>query len=282
MTNNSELSIIILSFNTRSLLKDCLESVEKYKNEADLEVIVADNGSGDGSPEMVKDEFPGVKIIENGENLGYARGNNRARNVAKGEYILFLNSDTVLQKGAIQKTLAYIKVRKDVGAITCKTVLPDGKPDRDARRRFPTPWISFNRLFLGNGKPYWYGDISPDLVHEVDVIQGAFFLTRKKILDEVDWLDEEYFLDGEDIDLCWKIRKKGYKIIYYPEVSITHVKKASKSKRGTPKFVGAGVDSMEIFYKKRLWNNYPAILNIAVLIGIRLLKGLRYVKSLLK
>jgi len=272
--NKPELSIIILNHNTKDLLEDCIKSLEKVKNEANFEVIVSDNGSCDGSLEMLAKDFAWVGIVENGANLGFAKGNNAARKLAKGEYILFLNSDTIVNPGTILETLGYLKKNGGVGAITCKIVLPDGQLDKDARRRFPTPWVSLNRLFLGSGKMYWYGDISPNIVHDVEVIQGAFFMARKRILDEVGWFDEDYYLDGEDIDLCWKIRQKGYRIIYYPKVSIMHLKKATKKKLKV-KARGPGVDSMEIFYRKRLWGKYPLALNLLVIFGIRLLKLLR-------
>lgn len=284
-----ELSIIILNYNTIVLLKDCLNSLKKIRDEVDFEVIVSDNGSSDGSMEMVEKDFGWVKIVKNNANLGFAKGNNAARNISKGKYILFLNTDTIVPRGTLKETMEYLKLHKGVGAVTCKIVLPNGKLDRDARRRFPTPWISLNRLFLGNGGLYWYGDIPEDTTHEVEVIQGAFFLAYKKVLDDVDWFSEEYFLDGEDIDLCWKIKEKGWKIIYYPKVSILHLKGATKGKirRNIGKitkieklrFIKSGVDSMEIFYRKFMWKRYPLILNIFVIFGIRLLKLLRSVKA---
>lgn len=272
--NKPELSIIILNHNTRGLLGNCIKSLEKVKNEANFEVIVSDNGSSDGSLGMLAKDFAWARVVKNRINLGFAKGNNAARKLVKGEYTLFLNSDTIINAGTISETLGYLKKNRDVGAITCKIVLPDGQLDKDARRRFPTPWVSLNRLFLGNGKMYWYGDISPDIVQDVEVIQGAFFMARKRILDEVGWFDEDYYLDGEDVDLCWKIRQKGYRIIYYPKVSIMHLKKATKKKLKV-KARSSGVDSMEIFYRKRLWGKYPLALNLLVIFGIRLLKLLR-------
>jgi hypothetical protein len=290
-----KVSIIILSYNTKGLLRDCLNSLKAARNEIPFEVIVSDNGSKDESVEMVKEDFDWVKLVENKKNLGFAAGNNAARGLCKGEYVLFLNSDTEVKKGAIKETVKYLDEHKDVGAIGCKIVLTNGRLDQDARRSFPTPWVALthfsglDRVFPKSKllARYWYGYKSENEVHEVDVLQGAFFLARKKVLDQVDWFDEDYFLDGEDIDLCWKIKEAGYKIIYYPKVSIIHIKKASKKKNDKVKFsqrlkfVMAGVNSMEIFYKKRLWKKYPLFLNLLVLLGIRVLKAIRYIKSLL-
>jgi len=293
-----DLSIVILSYNTKELLRNCLNSLKKVQDEAYFEVIVTDNASSDGSHEMVRSEFPWVRLIENKKNLGFAAGNNKARKSVGGDYVLFLNSDTIVHKDTIKETVKYIGKHPDLGAVTCKIVLPDESLDNDARRSFPTPWVALthfsglDRLFPKSSllAKYWYGYKSDSEIYEVDVLQGAFFLSRRKILDEVGWFDEDYFLDGEDIDLCWRIKEKGWKIIYYPKVSIIHIKGASKDKQGSfgkvtkeerIKFVNAGVDSMEIFYKKRLWERYPLILNLFVIMGIKFLKGIRFLRALL-
>ena len=293
-----KLSIIILSYNTQKLLKDCLKSVYQFEKEVDFEVIVVDNGSTDESLEMVKRDFPQVTTIKSETNLGFARGNNLARRIVRGEYILFLNSDTVLKKLALKKSLGFIRKNSDIGALSCKLVLPDGTLDKDARRAFPTPWVALthfsgiDRLFPTSEflAKYWYLYRSAEKTQDVDVIQGAFFLTKKEILDSVDWFSEEYFLDGEDIDLCWKIRQKGLRIIFYPEVSITHIKGASKGKRKSSflritqeerlSVINVGLDSMVIFYKKWLWKKYPLLLDWLVMLGVKCLRFLRYLKAL--
>ena len=282
-----ELSVIILNYNTKGLLADCLHSLQLVRGEVDFEVIVSDNSSTDGSLEMVANKFPWVKSVA-GPNISFANGNNRARKMTLGEFILFLNSDTVVHKDTLAKTVAFLKSNKDVGVVTCKLVLPSGKPDKDARRRFPTPWISFNRLFLGNPRQYWYEDIDEDKILEVDSVEGAFLLTRKNILDKIDWFDENYLFDGEDLDICFRIKKLGYKIIYFPEVAITHIKGATKGKvdgierKIPPELVlkrrMEGVNSMEYFYKKNLWTSYPLPFDYFVLAGIKLLKLSRYLQ----
>lgn len=281
------LSIIILNYNTKELLRDCLNSVKKYSSEVPLEVIVSDNASVDGSPDMVRDEFQWVKLVE-GPNSGFAKGNNRARTLVSGEMVLLLNPDTVIHSGVFAKTTEYLRENKKVGALSCKLVLPNGTIDKDTRRRFPTPGIAFQHLVLGNGKRYWYEDIPENKIQEVDAIQGAFFLTWKRILDEVGWLDEEYFFDGEDLDLCFQIRKSGYKIVYYPLATVTHIKGVTKGKvaKWRNKFSAsqrkklriAGVTSMERFFKKNLWKNYPILFDYFVVLGINLFKIIRYIK----
>ena len=286
MANNTELSIIILNYNTQELLANCLNSIKKYENEISLEVIVSDNASSDGSADMVKKDFSWVKVLE-GENSGFSKGNNRARPDVHGSMVLFLNPDTLIHKDVFTKTTAYLKEHKDVGALTCKLILPDGSLDKDTRRRFPTPWISFNRLIFRNGYKYWYQDVPDNIIQEVDAIQGAFFLTWKKHLDKVGWFDEDYFFQGEDIDLSWKINNLGLKNIYYPEVSVTHLKGASTGKskhwkarislKHKIKIKLATVDAMELFFRKRLFNNYPLFFSWFVIFGIKIFKILRLI-----
>lgn len=275
------LSIIILNHNTKDITLDCLQSIEKVKNELNFEAIVSDNASTDGSVDAIKNKFSWVKIIE-GPNISFSNGNNRARKVVQGKYVLLLNSDTLVHKNTLKKCVEYLENNQNVGALTCKLVLPNGELDKDARRRFPTPWISFNRLFLNIGKDYWYEDVSPDKIHEVDAIEGAFFLTTKDVLDKVDWLDEKFVFDGEDLDLSFQIKKAGYKVIYYPEVLVTHIKKASKNSFSGISRKMQGLNSMEYFYRKNLWNNYPLLFNYFVIAGINLLKVIRFLQIKLK
>jgi len=291
-----ELSIIVLNYNTQDLLKNCLESLLKSDMNLKFEVIVVDNGSSDGTVEMVKRKYNWVRLITSEKNLGFAKGNNLAKNDVLGDYVLFLNTDTVVNEDTLSETLEYLK-KHQLGAITCKVVLPNGKLDKDTRRHFITPFIGLVHLFLGLDKlfphsklfsQYWYGYINENQIHDVDAIQGAFFLSPKKVLDEVGWFDEDYFLDGEDIDLCWKIKNAGYRIVYYPKVQITHIKGATKGKnKKSEKYLRfgerlryklSGVNSMEVFYRKRLWNKYPFYINLMVIVGINTLKILRVIK----
>ena len=280
-----KLSIVILSYNTEKVLENCLNSLKKVSGETDFEIFVVDNASTDGSLQMLKKRND-ITLIKNNENVGFAKGNNSARKVVNTEFVLFLNSDTLVPVGTLKETVNYMSEHQDVGALTCKITLPDGSLDKDARRSFPTPWVALthfsglDRLFPKSTllAKYWYGYKDEDEIHEVDVLQGAFFLTRKNILDEVGWYDEDYFLDGEDIDLSWKIKHSGYKIFYYPKVQITHLKKASKKGKRSLKAVVAGVNSMQIFYSKHLKQLYPVYINILVYSGLSLLKTVRVIK----
>ncbi|HLD91931.1 MAG TPA: glycosyltransferase family 2 protein [Patescibacteria group bacterium] len=285
-----KLSVIILNYNTKELLSDCLNSVKKYMDEVPMEVIVSDNSSTDGSPEVIKKNFPWVKYVE-GPNEGFSKGNNRAKSLVQGEMVLFLNPDTVVHKDVFAKTVRYLEEHPKVGAVTCKLVLANGEMDKDIRRRFPTPWVSFQKLVLGRSRYYYYEDIPESSTHEVEAIQGAFFLTYKKLLDKVGWFDERYFFDGEDVDLCFQINKAGYTLVYYPDVYITHLKGVTKGKvkkwrhkltdAQRKKLRLAGVHSMELFYRKNLWKKYPLLFNYFVILGINLFKVIRYVRVVL-
>ncbi|MGD8744667.1 MAG: glycosyltransferase family 2 protein [Candidatus Woesebacteria bacterium] len=303
-----KLSIVIVSYNTKRLTLNCIKSILDTVKDVSYEIILVDNDSTDKSVEAVrkfaKSKDPlknNLKIIENKKNLGFAKANNQAKSFARGEYILFLNSDTIVHENTINESLEYLDSHKRVAALTCKIVLPDGKLDKDVRRSFITPWIGFTHIFLRLDRlfpesklfaKYWYGYIPEDKTHEVDVLQGAYFLVRKKVLDEVGWFDEDYFLDGEDVDLCWRIKQAGWKIVYFPKVKITHFKGSSKGKvesirrkkiplKKKLRFRMAGVDSMEIFVRKRLWDSYPLAFNLFMLAGIKLLKLIRFLRTVL-
>jgi GT2 family glycosyltransferase len=301
MTKQFDISIVILSYNTKDLLFDCLTSLLAVVKELPFEVIVVDNNSPDGTVDFLQSAKISrqmkplhLQIVANTENLGFAKGNNSARTIAKGKYILFLNPDTLVHKGTLTESFSYITDHSDIGAITCKILLPDGSLDKDARRSFPTPWVALthfsklDKIFPTSQffSRYWYGYISSDTIHDIDSLQGAFCLSPKRLLDDIGWFDETYFLDGEDIDLCWKIHEAGYRIVYFPPVSITHIKGASKGKIHTKikrsvdsrkRFVLSGLASMEIFYRKHLWKRYPFFVNWLVLFGIRTLTLFRLI-----
>lgn len=298
MAKKPELSIVILSYNTKDVIKNCLNSLQEVKGEVDFEIIVSDNGSKDNSVEMLRKDYPEVRVYP-GKNVGFAAGNNRVKDKVKGKLILFLNPDTIVHKNTLRKTVKYLKEHKNVGALTCKLVLPNGELDKDTRRSFPSPWVSFSHLVLRADRlfpkskffaRYWYGYISEDKTHHVDALQGAFFLSWKKILDKVGWFDEGYFFDGEDMDLSWQIKKAGYDLVYYPKVSITHLKGVTKGKIKNRKIPleqrmrarMSGMNSMERFYRKNLWDKYPLVYNLFVITGIKIFKFFRWMGVIYK
>ena len=230
------ISVIILSYNVRDLLKKAIEAVYKtYKDKDKLQVIVVDNASSDDSVAMVKKHFPQVDLVLSDTNTGFAAGNNLARKISKGDVVLFLNPDTEVQEDAIDKTEEILRSRKELGAITCKVMLPNGKLDYSCHRGLPTVWNTFSywmglsRLFpkspLFAGYAATYLDINES--HYIDCISGTFLMIKRKALDKIGWWDEDYWWNGEDIEFCYQVKKAGYKIWYEPSVVMMHYKGSS-------------------------------------------------------
>lgn len=283
MVESPDLSIIILNYNVKDLLLKCLESVFKNKSQ-NWQVIVVDNDSSDDSVEAVKKKFPQVEIIKNKSNLGFAAGNNEGVKLAKAPVILFLNPDTIIVDKAIQKTYDFLMTNPDIGAITCRVELPDGKLDYSCHRGFPTPWNSLT-YFSGLAKifPKWkifsgytatYLDIHK--IHEIDCLTGAFLMVRTIAGEQINWWDKDYFWNGEDIELCFSLKQKGWKIYFYPEVKIIHYK--GSSARQEKATISHGISAMRIFYKKHYYYQYPPILRDIILAGIKMLEHYRKAK----
>lgn len=276
-----DLSIIILSYNVKQLLLNCLKSI-KNKN---WQIIVVDNASADGSVEAVKEKYGNpstslrVDLIENRSNLGFAAGNNEGVKIAKAPVILFLNPDTIIVNGAIQKSYEYLTSNPDIGALTCRVELPDGKLDYSCHRGFPTPWNSFC-YFTGLAKAfpkssifagYTATHLDTNKSHEIDCATGAFLMVRKIAGDQINWWDKDYFWNGEDIEFCYQLKMKNWKIFYYSEEKIIHFK-GSSAKQEKNKTVSHGISAMEIFYKKHYYKKYPLLFRDLVLLGINMLE----------
>jgi GT2 family glycosyltransferase len=284
------LTIVILSYNVEKLLVDCLNSLFKSKTSSDLwNIIVIDNASSDNSVQAVRKFFPDIKIIKNKTNLGFSAGNNIALHQVKTDFVLLLNPDTVVYPGAIQTVQKYLEEHPDVAAATCRVELPDGTLDYSCHRRFPNPWNSFMYLFTGLGKKssYAFSQI-PDSIHEIDALCGAFAMFRTDVGKKLGWFDEDYFWNGEDLDFCYRIKKASYKVVFIPEVKITHFKGSSSGLQKSAalkvdpatktKMALSGVGAMRIFYDKHYASSYPKPFNWLVYLGMWLLKTYRTLK----
>lgn len=277
-----KLSVVIVNFNSGDFLSECLTYLEKITDEADLEIFVVDNASTDGSIKKAKLKFPGPVYILNNQNLGFGKANNLVLVRIESEFILLLNPDTRVNMGVLTKMLTLIKNDPTIGAATCKIVLGNGKLDLSAHRGFPTPWTAFLYYILKNDSLYHLKVSNMSKLHEVDAISGAFFLTRKSVLNKVGFFDESFFMYGEDIDLCYRIKQAGYKIVYEPSVEIIHQKGISSGlKKHSQKITSADYqtklrafdafyESMKIFYKKHYEKIYPNFVNWLVYLGINL------------
>jgi len=252
-----KLSIIIVNYNVRYFLEQCLHSVQNACKGLEAEVFVVDNSSVDGSVKMVREKFPEVNLIENKENLGFSSANNQAMKKANGEYILLLNPDTLVEDDTLRKVVGFMDEHSDAGGLGVKMIDGKGKFLPESKRALPTPIVSFYKIFgLSSLFPrsrifsqYHLGYLDKDKVHEIDVLAGAFMLLRKKVLDEVGLLDESFFMYGEDIDLSYRITRAGYKNYYYPGTRIIHYKGES-TKKSSLNYVFMFYNAMIIFARK--------------------------------
>lgn len=282
-----KLSIIIVSYNTKDYLKTTLGSIKASQDQSDKQVIVVDNHSQDGSPDLVKTDFPWVDLIISPKNLGFAAGNNLGLKSAQGEYILFLNSDTQVLPQTLSTMVTFMDSHPNVGVSTCRVELASGQIDPASHRGFPTPWAALTYI-LGLEKlfprsrifaQYHQGWQDLNQPHEIDSPMGAFFLTRKKILTSIGGFDERFFIYAEDLDLAWRIKAAGWKIMYLPTVKIIHYKKRSgrdstdpHSRRITSQHF---FTTMKLFYDKHYQHQYPAVIRWLVLTGIWLVSRLK-------
>ena len=284
-----DLSIIIVNYKTYDLTVNVINSILDSKFSYSYDIFVVDNNSGDGSLERLEDTFKenkNIKLIPSEINGGFAYGNNLAIRRSDSDYILLLNSDTVVEEDTLQNSLDYIKNHDNIGALGVQVNLEDGTLDKACRRSFPNPTNTFFRLFhipVKNSKfnNYNLNDLDDEGIYEIDCLTGAFMLIDKKALDKVGLLDEEFFMYGEDIDLCFRIKKGGYKIIYYGKSKITHFK-GSSSKKQKSKLIYEFYRAMYIFYRKNLSDDYFFLLNILVYIGIGLLLILKLFLNIFK
>lgn len=224
-----DLSIVIVSWNTRELLKKCLKSIYDSNGSISFEIFVIDNNSADGSAKMVRADFPEVKLIEPGENLGFSKANNIGIKQAIGEYVLLLNPDTEVFADTLSKSLNFMKHHTDAGAMGCQMIYPDGR-EQASVRRLPTVWPILLLLFkvpkifpnLSAIKKYLAEDFDYSKTQTVEQIMGAYMMIPRSVLDRIGLLDERFFAWFEEVDLCRRISLAGHKIYYYPDTKIIH------------------------------------------------------------
>lgn len=274
----TDFSIIIPSYNTKDITLQTIQSVKKHLDNVSAEIIVVDNASTDGSREMLAEQNVTAILLD--ENVGFSKANNIALKQAQGTYILYLNSDMIIDDVDFNALKHYLDTHPKIGALTVTVNLTPTSIDPASHRGFPTVWRSFcyyaglektlgklpllSYLFGG----YHLTHLSLDSVHEIDSPTGAFFLTRKSLMEELGGFDEQFFMYGEDLDLAYRIKEKGYTIIYYPKYHVTHLKYQSgmqtKNTQVKKKISHHFYDAMKIFYRKHYENKYPAFINTLV------------------
>lgn len=273
-----DLSVIIVNFNTRKLLKDCLDSIFKHSKGTDFEVIVVDNASTDESPEMVKKEFPQIKLIENRVNLGFAKANNQAMKIAKGQYILLLNSDTKLRENSFKIMLEFMGKNPKIGISSCQLVDEKGLIQASGGF-FPTlprvfAWMFFLDDLPGLGRlirpfhphepDFYTGDPWYKSEHFQDWVTGAFFLIRNKVINEIGFLDEKFFMYVEEMECCFRAKQAGWQIAYTPVTKVVHFGRKSGTSEGA---ILGEYKGLKYFFTKHMGSWRTLVLRILLRAG---------------
>ncbi len=279
-------SAVILNYNTLELLREAITSVYRQDTAHTVALYVVDNASTDGSADMVAREFPEACLIRAPRNGGFAWGNNLALSRiladarpedAARHYVMLLNPDAALEAGALERLVALLESTPAAGAVGPRVLLPDGSLDPACRRSFPTPEVSFyrmaglSRLFPRSRRfgRYNLSFLDPLEQADVDALTGAAMLVRESVVREIGLLDEAFFMYGEDLDWCYRIKSYGWRVVYYPEAVVRHHKRASSTKRAIPS-IRAFYDAMRVFHRKHYARRTPALLNMLIEAGIGL------------
>ena len=273
----TDITVVIVSYNVRHFLQQCLDSVARASVGIRVEVFVVDNASVDGSVEMVRRLFPWVRLIANTDNRGFSKANNQALGIAEGRYSLLLNPDTVLQEDTLHKCLVFMDAHPDAGGLGVRMLDGKGAFLPESKRGLPTPAVSFYKIFgLSALFPeskvfgrYHLGFLDEHHTHEIDVLSGAFMLMRREALQKAGLLDERFFMYGEDIDLSYRLQLAGYKNYYLPETRIIHYKGES-TKRTSVNYVRTFYQAMALFAEKHFSQGYAGLFRILILIAIYL------------
>ena len=269
------LSIIIVNYNVKYFLEECLCSVMKACRNIDAEIFVVDNNSMDGSKEFFAGKFPSVKFIWNKENIGFAKANNQVVQECSGDYILFLNPDTIVPEDCFEKCLTFIQWQQKPGALGIRLIDGSGNFLKESKRAFPSPLTSLFKLsgltaLFPHSKifaKYYLGNLDEHKNHEVDVLVGAFMMIPKTVLQAVGSFDETFFMYGEDVDLSYRIQKAGFKNYYYSEIAVIHFKGES-TKKGSLNYIRLFYQAMSIFVKKHYSSGSASLFNLLMQVAI--------------
>ena len=270
-----DLSIIIINYNTKKLTKQAVEAIFSTKPRVQFEIIIVDNSDCPSEYYDVLDNR--VVLLSHIENHGFAHGCNTGAKAAKGQYLLFLNSDTIMQRNTLDASVEYLEQHPEVGGLGVQVVLENGELDHACKRGFPTPWNAFcyfthlDKMFpkvsLFNG--YRLNHLKRDQIHQVDAVTGAYLMMPAKLYRELRGFDERFFMYGEDLDLCWKIKAAGYQVVYYAPVQCLHLKGQSGRASRSPFVQYHFYNAMLIFYDRYYQDKYPKWLTGLVKWAIR-------------
>jgi GT2 family glycosyltransferase len=271
-----DLSIIIVNYNVKEFLQNLIHSIEKASNNLSTEIIVVDNASTDGSVELIKSKFPSIILIENKSNLGFGKANNQGLKISNGNFILLLNPDTIVSEETFLKMIEFFKNNPEAGLATPKILNPDGSLQLGCRRSFPGPWTSFCKVTgLSNLLPnsrifarYNLTYLPENQTNEVDAISGSFMMMKREVYEKVGGFDEQFFMYGEDLDLCYRIQKAGFKVFYVHSTQIIHYKGES-TKRSDIDELRVFYEAMRVFVKKHLATSFVVSLILRSAINLR-------------
>lgn len=268
-----DLSVIIVNYNVKEFLQNLIHSIKKASANLQTEIIVVDNASDDGSVELIREKFPEVNLISNPTNLGFSRANNIGLKTASGKYFLLINPDTLVAEDTFEKMIKFFEENADAGLAGCKILNPDGSLQLACRRSFPGPWTSFTKVTgLSNLFPssklfarYNLTYLDENQTYEVDAISGSFMMMKREVYEKIGGFDEEFFMYGEDLDLCYRIQKAGFKVFYVHTTQIIHYKGES-TKRSNLDETKIFYNAMHLFVKKHLSSSFlvEAILQSAI------------------
>ncbi len=276
-----DLSVIIVNYNVRQFLENTLTSLLRAMEGVEGEVFVVDNASDDGSVEMVKTKFPRVCLIQNRENVGFARANNLALKRATGKHLLLINPDTIVQEDTIKVMLKFFRETHDAGLAGCKILNPDGTFQLPCRRSFPTPWVAFTKIFGLSAlfpKSKLFGKynltyLSPDETYDVDAVSGSFMMITRNAYERVGGLDETFFMYGEDLDWCYRIAQSGFKVYYVHSTQIIHFKGES-TRRSDLDEIRMFYSAMQLFVEKHFGTSF--IVELFLTVGILFRAGMAF------
>jgi hypothetical protein len=282
-----DVSVIIVNYNVRDFLHQSLLSIQKALKGIRSEIFVVDNASDDGSAEMVRRRFPRVRLIANTTNLGFAKANNIALKQARGKFLLLINPDTIVQEDTIRVMVEFLQNHPEAGLAGCKILNPDGSFQLACRRGFPTPWVAFTRI-IGLSKlfpktklfgKYNLTYLNTDETYPVDAVSGSFMMVRKETFEQIGGLDESYFMYGEDLDWCYRIRQAGWRILYVHSTQIIHYKGES-TRRSSLDEIRTFYDAMHLFVEKNFQSS--RLFKIVLRLSIGIVSFAAFITSVLR
>lgn len=270
-----QLSIVIVSYNSKSLVQNCLGSLQKAIQDIGAEIIIVDNCSTDGSKEELPEKYPGIKYIFNDENLGFAKACNQGFRISSGKYILFLNPDTILTETCLKECLDFFASHTDAGAVGVRMINGKGKFLKESKRGQPGPAASFYKLFgfaaifpgSKTFSKYYQGHLPETENNTVEVLSGAFMMIKREVFEKLNGFDEGFFMYGEDIDISIRIGRSGYKNYYLGTISVTHIKGGSTT--FNHHYIRHFYDAMDRFVDKH-YHDKPVAYRMFLKTGIKI------------